>query len=180
MAVVGGVCCGGDACMKRHDSFNLFNFQKPNVRPRRFMASNPQPSSKPIKPKIPAAASKMISLHQPLATKQEKKKHNELLYEEIDEWMRDSVAEIVKKLPESPLLVHVFSDVKNNTTKIRAEEEKWVLVRHRWEKGESPMPGVDFGRTNRAAGGGVGVEGMGDSGSGNWSCWFSMLSIEDQ
>ncbi|KAK8552651.1 hypothetical protein V6N13_121035 [Hibiscus sabdariffa] len=147
MAVAGGVCCGGDACLKRRDSFNLFNFREPNVRPRHFVVSNSRPSSKPMKPKMPApllssSSSKFTSLHQPLA-KQEKKKHNDLLYEKIDEWMRDSVAEIVSKLPESPLLVHIFSDVKNNTTKMRtekAEEDKWALVKQKWEKGESPMP----------------------------------------
>ncbi|KAL4333017.1 hypothetical protein GQ457_07G019720 [Hibiscus cannabinus] len=150
MAVAGGVCCGGrDACLKRRDSFNLFNFCKPNVRPRRFMVSNSRPSSKPMKPKIPASSpspssslSKFTSIHQPFV-KQEKKKHNGLLYEKIDEWMRDSVAEIVKKLPESPLLVHIFSDVKDNSTKMRtekAEEDKWALVKQKWEKGESPMP----------------------------------------
>ncbi|KAE8721597.1 Detected protein of unknown function [Hibiscus syriacus] len=145
MQAASGVCCGGDAYLKRHDSFNLFNFHKPNVRPRRFMFSNPQPpsNSKPIKSKMqPSESSSMIISLQPLA-KQEKKKRNDLLYEKIDEWMRVSVAEIVKKLPESPLLVHVFLDVKNNTTETRtekAEEDKWALVKQKWENGESPMP----------------------------------------
>ena len=66
--------------------------------------------------------------------KQEENKQNELLYEKIDECrMRDSVVEIVKKLPESPLLVHLYSD--SNTTKTRtekAEEHNWVLVKQKW------------------------------------------------
>ncbi|KAG4148333.1 hypothetical protein ERO13_D05G280200v2 [Gossypium hirsutum] len=125
MAVAGGVCRGGNVCLRRRDSFNLFNFHNQNARPRCFMVSGSQSSSGSRKEKM-------------LASSKEK----------IDEWMRDSVAEIVKRLPESPLLVQVFSDVKNNTTRTRtekAEEDKWGLVKQKWEKGESPMPdGVIF------------------------------------
>ncbi|KAB2031290.1 hypothetical protein ES319_D05G294500v1 [Gossypium barbadense] len=120
MAVAGGVCRGGNVCLRRRDSFNLFNFHNQNARPRCFMVSGSQSSSGSRKEKM-------------LASSKEK----------IDEWMRDSVAEIVKRLPESPLLVQVFSDVKNNTTRTRtekAEEDKWGLVKQKWEKGESPMP----------------------------------------
>ncbi|TYI83553.1 hypothetical protein E1A91_D05G300900v1 [Gossypium mustelinum] len=120
MAVAGGVCRGGNVCLRRRDSFNLFNFHNQNARPRCFMVSGSQSSSGSRKEKM-------------LASSKEK----------IDEWMRDSVAEIVKRWPESPLLVQVFSDVKNNTTRTRtekAEEDKWGLVKQKWEKGESPMP----------------------------------------
>ncbi|KAG4201427.1 hypothetical protein ERO13_A05G278500v2 [Gossypium hirsutum] len=120
MAVADGVCRGGNVCLRRRDSFNLFNFHNQNARPRCFMVSGSQSSSGSRKEKM-------------LASSKEK----------IDEWMRDSVAEIVKRLPESPLLVEVFSDVKNNTTRTRtekAEEDKWGLVKQKWEKGESPMP----------------------------------------
>ncbi|MBA0596144.1 hypothetical protein Gorai_012975 [Gossypium raimondii] len=120
MAVAGGVCRGGIVCLRRRDSFNLFNFHNQNARPRCFMVSGSQSSSGSRKEKM-------------LASSKEK----------IDEWMRDSVAEIVKRLPESPLLVQVFSDVKNNTTITRTEkteEDKWGLVKQKWEKGESPMP----------------------------------------
>ncbi|XWS08366.1 hypothetical protein CRYUN_Cryun41cG0073500 [Craigia yunnanensis] len=137
MAVVGNVGCGGNVCLQRHDSSNLFNFNNPNARPCCFMVSNPQ-SLKPRTSQILASSSN-VSL-QPLL-KQEQKKQNELLYEKIDEWMKDSVVEIVKKLPESPLLVHVYSD--NNTTKSRTEktdEDNWVLVKQKWKKGETPMP----------------------------------------
>ncbi|TYG70397.1 hypothetical protein ES288_D05G310100v1 [Gossypium darwinii] len=143
MAVAGGVCRGGNVCLRRRDSFNLFNFHNQNARPRCFMVSGSQSSSGSRKEKMLASSKvRRVSLLQPLL-KQEKTRGKELSYEKIDEWMRDSVAEIVKRLPESPLLVQVFSDVKNNTTRTRtekAEEDKWGLVKQKWEKGESPMP----------------------------------------
>ncbi|XVF24342.1 hypothetical protein REPUB_Repub13aG0119600 [Reevesia pubescens] len=141
MAVVGSVGnCVGNVCFQRHESSNLFKFQNPNAFSCSLMVSNPQ-SLKPRSSttKILPSSSK-VSL-QPLPKQEEKKKKNELLYDKIDEWMRDSVVEIVKKLPESPLLVQVYSD--NNTTKTRtekAEENNWVSVKQKWEKGESPMP----------------------------------------
>ncbi|PPR90688.1 hypothetical protein GOBAR_AA30002 [Gossypium barbadense] len=142
MAVLGGVSCGGNVCLRRQQSPGLFNFHNPNGRPCSFMASNPQ-SSKPRTSTKKISMSK-VSL-QPLP-KQQEKKRNELVYEKIDEWMRDSVAEIVKKLPESPLLVHVYSD--DNTTRTRtekADENNWVSVKQKWEKAETPMPdGVIF------------------------------------
>ncbi|PPD72027.1 hypothetical protein GOBAR_DD31072 [Gossypium barbadense] len=149
MAVAGGVCRGGNVCLRRRDSFNLFNFHNQNARPRCFMVSGSQSSSGSRKEKMLASSKvRRVSLLQPLL-KQEKTRGKELSYEKIDEWMRDSVAEIVKRLPESPLLVQVFSDVKNNTTRTRtekAEEDKWGLVKQKWEKGESPMPnGLIFG-----------------------------------
>lgn len=68
--------------------------------------------------------------------------------ETMDVWMRESVTEIVKKLPESPLLVQVFSDTSGSGQTLkaeRAEEENWAAVKQRWETGVSPMPdGVIF------------------------------------
>ncbi|XVF41205.1 hypothetical protein PTKIN_Ptkin01aG0261600 [Pterospermum kingtungense] len=145
MAMVGSVGGGGNVCLQRHDSSNVFNFPNPIAPAFSLMVSNPQ-SSKPrtTSTKSFASSSSKVSL-QPLPRQQEKK-HNELLHDKIDEWMRDSVVEIVKKLPESPLLVHVYSD--KNTTKIRtekAEEDDWVLLKQKWEKGEAPTPdGVIF------------------------------------
>ncbi|XP_021297316.1 uncharacterized protein LOC110426438, partial [Herrania umbratica] len=96
---------GGSVCLQRQDhpwdiSFNVRNGCR---RACSLMASKPRTT------KILASSSN-VSL-QPLPKKrQEERKRDELLYEKIDEWMQDSVVEIVKKLPESPLLVHVYSD----------------------------------------------------------------------
>ncbi|XWS65577.1 hypothetical protein CRYUN_Cryun05aG0125800 [Craigia yunnanensis] len=179
MAVVGSFGCGGNVCLQRHDSSNLFNFHNPNAPACSLMVSKPQ-SSKPRTSKILASSSK-VSL-QPLPKQEEKKQKKLLSYEKIDEWMRDSVVEIVQKLPESPLLVHVYSD--NNTTKIRtekAEEDNWVMVKQKWEKGETPMPdgmifveqiqeeGKNIGKEKNeevSRAWGIVVQGKGEEGSG--------------
>ncbi|KAE8655633.1 phenylalanine N-monooxygenase-like [Hibiscus syriacus] len=137
MAVVGGVSRGGNVCLQRQEPSHLFNSHNPNVRPRSLMVSNPQS----LKPRPPTRISTSKVNLQPLPKRQEKKS-NAVLYHKIDEWMRDSVADIVKNLQESPLLVHVYSD-DDNTTRTRtekADELNWVSVKQRWEKGESTVP----------------------------------------
>ncbi|KAE8709225.1 phenylalanine N-monooxygenase-like [Hibiscus syriacus] len=142
MAAAGGVSCGGNVCLQRQEPSHLFNSHNPYARPSSFMVSNPQS----LKPRPPTKISTSKVNLQPLP-KQQEKKSNELLYHKIDEWMRDSVADIVKNLSESPLLVHVYSE-DDNTTRTRtekADESNWVSVKQKWEKGESPMPdGVIF------------------------------------
>ncbi|KAE9587300.1 hypothetical protein Lalb_Chr23g0272201 [Lupinus albus] len=73
--------------------------------------------------------------------------------ERLDEWMRESVVEIVKNLKEAPLLVQVYTKNKNKNgegeTSISTEKkvvvEDWLEVKERWEAGETPMPeGVIF------------------------------------
>ncbi|OMO63702.1 hypothetical protein CCACVL1_22343 [Corchorus capsularis] len=139
-------------------------------------------------------SSSKVSLQPFLKREEEKKKlKNDSMYEKIDEWMRDSVVEIVKKLPESPLLVHVYSD--NNTTKTRtekAEEDNWVMVKQKWEKGETPMPdGVIFveqiqddeqgekgGEKNEevSRAWGIVVQGKGEEGCGPPACYLLKTS----
>lgn len=105
--------------------------------PRRIQCSSV--AATPRKPKIPKISmSKVI-----------KPESDQFLTKDrIDEWMRESVTEIVKKLPESPLLVQVYSDesgISAATVMEKAEEDQWVLVKEKWEKGEMPMPdGVIF------------------------------------
>ncbi|XVF81962.1 hypothetical protein PTKIN_Ptkin16aG0004600 [Pterospermum kingtungense] len=149
MAVVGGVACGGNVCMQRYDSSNLFTSHNPNARSCCLKVSDPPKPRTTAPAKIsPSSLSNKVGRLQPLP-KREHKKQTELMDDKIDEWMRDSVAEIVKKLPESPLLVHVYSDNNNRTTKTRmekpAKEDNWVLAKQKWETGETPMPdGVIF------------------------------------
>lgn len=65
--------------------------------------------------------------------------------EKVDEWMRESVVDIVKNLTGAPLLVHVYGE-DNGTVKTRTEKaEEWGLVKRKWEKGEDQLPeGVIF------------------------------------
>ncbi|XP_019437264.1 PREDICTED: uncharacterized protein LOC109343448 isoform X2 [Lupinus angustifolius] len=71
--------------------------------------------------------------------------------ERLDEWMRNSVVEIVKNLKEAPLLVQVYTKNKNGegetsvSTEKKVVVEDWTKVKERWEAGETPLPeGVIF------------------------------------
>lgn len=65
-----------------------------------------------------------------------------VVYEKMDEWMKDSVVEIVKNLREAPLLVQVYDKGERTTLKTEkaVEEESWPLVMERWGKREAPLP----------------------------------------
>ncbi|KAK8661755.1 hypothetical protein V6N13_091350 [Hibiscus sabdariffa] len=109
MAVVVGVSCNGNICLQRQEPYRIFSSHNPTGRVcSSLMVSNPQSSKPRISTKI---STSKVSL-QPLP-KQQEKKRNELMYDKIGEWMRDSVVDIIKKLPESPLLVNMYSDEEN-------------------------------------------------------------------
>lgn len=75
-----------------------------------------------------------------------------VVYEKLDEWMRESVVEIVKNLREAPLLVHVYdneveeAEARNDGVESRmvmekaAAEEGWAAAKGKWETGEAPLP----------------------------------------
>ncbi|KAM1069762.1 hypothetical protein EV1_001547 [Malus domestica] len=70
-------------------------------------------------------------------------------YEKLDEWMRESVVEIVKNLREAPLLVNVYGRSTDGRPRLetekRVEEENWDGLRRKWEAGVAPFPdGVIF------------------------------------
>lgn len=70
-----------------------------------------------------------------------------VVYKKFDEWMKDSVMEIVKNLKEAPLLVQVYDEGETTTLKTEKamEEETWPVVLEKWGKREAPLPeGVIF------------------------------------
>ncbi|CAN8279597.1 unnamed protein product [Cochlearia groenlandica] len=62
--------------------------------------------------------------------------------EKLDEWLRDSVVEIVKNLRESPLLVHLYAESNGalTTTATNPEAEDWPAMEGRWDRGEERTP----------------------------------------
>uniref|UniRef100_A0A1J3DVL4 DUF7804 domain-containing protein n=1 Tax=Noccaea caerulescens TaxID=107243 RepID=A0A1J3DVL4_NOCCA len=62
--------------------------------------------------------------------------------EKLDEWLRDSVVEIVKNLRESPLLVHLYAEANGalTTTATSPEAEDWPALEGRWDRGEERTP----------------------------------------
>ncbi|KAE8684977.1 Detected protein of unknown function [Hibiscus syriacus] len=175
MAVVSTVGCAGNIRLRRYDSSNVFNFQCRCAVPScSLMVSNPQ-SSKQKTSKILATASFSEAGLRSLPKQAERG----FPYDKVDHWVRDSVAEIVKKLPESPLFVRVYSDHANKTTRTtaeKAEEDNWVSMEQKGKKGESSMPdGVIFVEQIRGGGDksgeastsrvwGILVQGKGDGG----------------
>ncbi|CAN8254471.1 unnamed protein product [Cochlearia groenlandica] len=68
--------------------------------------------------------------------------------EKLDEWLRDSVVDIVKNLRESSLLVQLYVEANGGLTTTAAKteaEEDWSVMEGRWERGEERKPeGVIF------------------------------------
>ncbi|KAK4273781.1 hypothetical protein QN277_017112 [Acacia crassicarpa] len=64
----------------------------------------------------------------------------------LDEWMKNSVEEIVKNLREAPLLVQVYPKKKadcGEATAVRTERAMaydWPGIVEKWETGETPLP----------------------------------------
>ncbi|KAL0907330.1 hypothetical protein M5K25_021731 [Dendrobium thyrsiflorum] len=65
--------------------------------------------------------------------------------QKLDEWMRESIGEIVRNIGKAPLLVRIFSDEsesKQLSSMIEKEEataESWLGIKKRWEQ-ESSVP----------------------------------------
>ncbi|KAG5530280.1 hypothetical protein RHGRI_030598 [Rhododendron griersonianum] len=68
--------------------------------------------------------------------------------EKLDQWMRDSVVEIVSNIGEAPLLLHIYSDderkessskTSNRLVIEKAVAESWPIIKGRWKVG-SPVP----------------------------------------
>ncbi|XP_031108474.1 uncharacterized protein LOC116012947 [Ipomoea triloba] len=68
--------------------------------------------------------------------------------ERLEEWMKGSVFEIVKKIKKAPLLVHVYGGGGGDGEEITAEhavEDEWEGIKMEWEKGVRRLPdGVIF------------------------------------
>lgn len=61
----------------------------------------------------------------------------------IDEWMKESVVDIVKNLKQAPLLVQIYAGEGKGDVKIKTEravEEDWPIVKSEWESGEKRSP----------------------------------------
>lgn len=67
----------------------------------------------------------------------EDQKTEGVLSGKIDEWMNESVVDIVKNLKQAPLLVQIYSDDGKGQVKIKTEravEEDWPMKKSEWEK----------------------------------------------
>ncbi|XP_058076965.1 uncharacterized protein LOC131225451 [Magnolia sinica] len=72
---------------------------------------------------------------------------NPVSLDKLDEWMRESVTEIVRNIGEAPFLVHVYSNKgdgsSSTTTRLErqlAMSEKWPYITRRWKERSCPTP----------------------------------------
>ncbi|XAR71862.1 hypothetical protein NMG60_11018302 [Bertholletia excelsa] len=67
-----------------------------------------------------------------------------LVTKRLDDWMRDSAAEIVGNLREAPLLVQVYANNGGATARLETERavaaKDWSLVSQRWKQGLAEVP----------------------------------------
>ncbi|OIT36128.1 PREDICTED: uncharacterized protein LOC109242456 [Nicotiana attenuata] len=73
--------------------------------------------------------------------KEDQKRSEAVLSGKLDEWMKESMVDIVKNLKQAPLLVHVYDgegQVKIKTE--RAVAENWPVVKSEWKSGEKRCP----------------------------------------
>lgn len=92
--------------------------------------------------------------------------------EKLDEWMRESITEVVRNIGEAPFLVHIYSNKGKESTRLereKADSEHWSHISRRWEEGNATPDGVilveelnndeegaDGERANCSTSGGVG------------------------
>lgn len=79
-----------------------------------------------------------ISNQESLKSGSRDKKHRAIVSpERLDEWVGQSITEIVGNISEAPFLVHVYSDSENGSpTRLereKATEDNWPYIKTRWE-----------------------------------------------
>ncbi|KAM3375907.1 hypothetical protein P3S68_014621 [Capsicum galapagoense] len=73
----------------------------------------------------------------------EDKKTGGVLSGKIDEWMKESMVDIVKNLKQAPLLVHIYAEDGKGEVKIKTEKavmEDWPVVKSEWAGGKKRSP----------------------------------------
>ncbi|PIA40725.1 hypothetical protein AQUCO_02400058v1 [Aquilegia coerulea] len=68
--------------------------------------------------------------------------NNKISPEKLDEWIHDSVTEIVRNIGEAPFLVHLYAPPATRLVEMEREKampDSWQTIRKRWEEG-CPIP----------------------------------------
>ncbi|KAL3717895.1 hypothetical protein ACJRO7_003089 [Eucalyptus globulus] len=151
-----GVRGGGECCMSRFDlPARHIDHQSPS-KPWSVTMPNVARSRTQMRRAVSAAAP-MAPVRMPRKPKpyQEFEEGAAIAHEKLDDWMEDSVAEIVRNLRGAPLFVHVYDENRGagagaggarggESIRLRTEkgmrEEDWDRVRMKWEKGEVQKP----------------------------------------
>ncbi|OIT32831.1 hypothetical protein A4A49_07994 [Nicotiana attenuata] len=98
---------------------------------------------------VSVSASLSISNQQPCdrVVKDDDQRKEAIVSENLDEWMKESMVDIVKNLKQAPLLVHVYAQEddrgQERRPQIKTERalaEKWRIMKNEWESGEKRIP----------------------------------------
>ncbi|XP_022133523.1 uncharacterized protein LOC111006084 [Momordica charantia] len=64
--------------------------------------------------------------------------------DKLDEWMKESVVDIVKNLREAPLFLRFYTtedgEAARFETEKAVEEKRWPVLEEQWKNGAAPMP----------------------------------------
>ncbi|XP_049409540.1 uncharacterized protein LOC125872791 [Solanum stenotomum] len=129
------------ASLKIHPrTYSLIQFNKPNTVSDLKLNSSLS-VSKQIKKRVCShCVSSSLSLSNSCGgggVMKEDQKTEGVLSGKIDEWMSESVVDIVKNLKQAPLLVQIYSEDGKGQVKIKTEravEEDWPMKKSQWEK----------------------------------------------
>ncbi|KAL3365621.1 hypothetical protein AABB24_010642 [Solanum stoloniferum] len=128
------------ASLKIHPrTHSLIQFNKPNTVSDLKLNSSLS-VSKQIKKRVCShRVSSSLSLSNSCGggVMKEDQKTEGVLSGKIDEWMNESVVDIVKNLKQAPLLVQIYSEDGKGQVKIKTEravEEDWPMKKSQWEK----------------------------------------------
>ncbi|KAJ0980494.1 hypothetical protein J5N97_008749 [Dioscorea zingiberensis] len=84
-----------------------------------------------------------MSSYSSLIPKKQSDQRSGIAVEKIEEWMRESIGEIVKGVGEAPFLLNIFSASSSlRLEKERAVPENWPQIRRRWSEGSAMPDGI--------------------------------------
>ncbi|CAK9135891.1 unnamed protein product [Ilex paraguariensis] len=158
MASLGGIRCRGSHpfVYNQGTHFSIDRFNQVSLFNHSLSISNPQLKSRQrVSASLTASNSAVCSSYRnnlepylKIAVKEDDKNEEITVSENLDEWLRDSVVEVVKNLKEAPLLVHVYSEDSGSKMKLKTEaasSEDWSILMREWQMGKKPSPdGIIF------------------------------------
>ncbi|XP_016490774.2 uncharacterized protein LOC107810497 [Nicotiana tabacum] len=105
-----------------------------------FASKSSLPISNQMMQRRPLSVSASLSLSNPQprdrVVKEDDQRKEAIVFENLDEWMKESMVDIVKNLKQAPLLVHIYAQEDDRGALV----EKWQIMKNEWENGEKRTP----------------------------------------
>lgn len=140
-----GIRCGGNCGVLDRRYVNLHDGcdQKPGPRSLVVSTASLRKSRNHI-----SAMKSLQPVHRYM--KERKDGNDEVISrDKLDEWMKESVVDIVKNLREAPLFVRFYTTEDGKTARFETEkaveEDRWPILEQQWKIGAAPTPeGIIF------------------------------------